>query len=64
MVNAQHDALSRFSRIRLSVHMLCMYIRELIAQFLRYRYAILHTSFSHQEVAHVSELPIWDDYSE
>ena len=36
----------------------CLYIRILVPQFLRYRAKILHPSFSQQEAAHLSEPPI------
>lgn len=42
---------------------LCLYIRELVVtQFLRYRSETLHTFFSSQEAAHLSEPPKSDNY--
>lgn len=40
-----------------------LYIRGLVSQFLQYRSETLHTSFSPQEAAHLSELPLPGPYS-
>lgn len=41
----------------------CLYIRELVRQFVRYRSKIFHTSLSPQEAAHLSLPPISNHYS-